>query len=138
MKNLDKRLRISISDAELMALATDKVYSLVDMLHDKHQDVEYKINVIFTNRPDSIAGISLRPDVIKLGDKFMVYGYISFNMKYLIANTEYFIREIVPHEIAHVVQKFLYPKSESHGPEFVKISKELGSNGEAFHTMKLE
>jgi SprT protein len=45
---------------------------------------------------------------------------LRFNLDIAVNNIEAFLDDIVPHEIAHVIQRRKYPYSKSHSPEWKK------------------
>lgn len=48
--------------------------------------------------------------------------------------TEDYIARTVPHEVAHMIQRIVYPKAkQSHGPEFRKIMSALGAPTATYH-----
>lgn len=45
------------------------------------------------------------------------------------ANEETFVKEIIPHEVAHLLTNFLYPRvKQAHGPEWKSVCRALGGN----------
>ena len=50
-------------------------------------------------------------------------------------NVEEYIKQTVAHEIAHLFQRKMYPRSKPHGLEFKTIARRLGNSGARCHTM---
>ncbi len=51
---------------------------------------------------------------------------IRYNLAMALQQPEAFLRETVPHEVAHVVTKLLHPKAKPHGPEWRSLMQYLG------------
>lgn len=59
---------------------------------------------------------------------------IRFNMDLLLENSSNMINDTVPHEVAHLITFALYGVGvKAHGPEWQRITKELGGSGERCH-----
>ena len=62
---------------------------------------------------------------------------VSFNYHYI--NEADFWNTTVPHEVAHHIQKWLYPRArQAHGPEFRSIMARLGCSTRTRHSMAPE
>lgn len=51
---------------------------------------------------------------------------IRYNLALAKHQPEAFIQQTVPHEVAHVVTRLLYPKARPHGPEWRRVMAHLG------------
>lgn len=65
-----------------------------------------------------------------------------FNLEFNCAAIELYWEDTyldtIPHEVAHIVTRFLHgSKASSHGPEWKRIAKSLGCNGERCHSLNL-
>lgn len=57
---------------------------------------------------------------------------IVYNKKYTEVDIDFILKEVVPHEIAHLLARFLYGQwIRSHGREWRKLAQWLGSTGKA-------
>ena len=50
---------------------------------------------------------------------------ISMNKVYLLEQTENMIEDTIPHEFAHLVTHFLYPRASAHGREWKMVCRKL-------------
>lgn len=58
---------------------------------------------------------------------------LEFNLAYHSIDPDYFMGEIVGHEVAHLITSILYPDAKQHhGPEFRKIMSRLGLLGKTY------
>jgi predicted SprT family Zn-dependent metalloprotease len=56
---------------------------------------------------------------------------ICYNSLYMNQNFDAMLNEVVPHEVAHIVQFMKYPfAKQAHGPEWKRICRSLGGNGQ--------
>ena len=63
---------------------------------------------------------------------------LEFNAEALTVDWEDMYLDTIPHEIAHIVTRFLHgSKVSSHGPEWKRIARALGCNGKRCHSMEL-
>lgn len=64
---------------------------------------------------------------------------IRLNPDYLIENTDEMINVVIPHEIAHILTKKLYPNAkQAHGPEWKSIMIKLGLQPNPYHNMLIK
>lgn len=63
---------------------------------------------------------------------------IRYNLDMAERQPEAFIQQTIPHEVAHVVTRLLYPKARPHGPEWRSVMAYLGitepQRCHSFHT----
>jgi SprT protein len=62
---------------------------------------------------------------------------IRLNIDLLVHNWEEFMQDTIPHEVAHLVQKVLYPYDKSHGRGWKSIMRGFGCNPKRTHNMDL-
>lgn len=61
---------------------------------------------------------------------------IEINAPLFLLNKKEFLSQIIPHEIAHVLQDVLYPEAKlAHGKEWKKIMQILGCPADTFHLL---
>jgi len=88
--------------------------------------------------------LSVNVEVGKLGrgiagSAFYKTKLIVISSDYLKEYPERIIDITVPHEIAHLYTIEYYPRAkQAHGPEWRRICRYLGINGDTYHKMKLE
>lgn len=64
-------------------------------------------------------------------------GVLGYNPIYV--NEPDFWNTTVPHELAHLVQHYVFPLAkQAHGPEFRSIMREFGCSERTYHTMRPE
>jgi len=59
--------------------------------------------------------------------------YIRLNPTLLAQHTEEYLRTTVPHEVAHIIQHQLYPRSKPHGKEWAYVMWVLGVPADRTH-----
>ena len=62
-------------------------------------------------------------------------GVIQLHPTLLIYNPDEFIRQVVPHEVAHLLTRCKWPKAESHGDEWKSIMRGFGLKPDRCHSM---
>jgi SprT protein len=50
-------------------------------------------------------------------------------------NPNYYINDTIPHEVCHIFQRYLYPRSSSHGIEWKTLMRMMGLRPERCHKM---
>jgi len=74
----------------------------------------------------------LPPRTVGLATFSRLYGIYKVELNQAMvteANEKTFIDEIIPHEIAHILTNFLYPRvKQAHGPEWKAVCRALGGN----------
>lgn len=63
---------------------------------------------------------------------------ISFNPYYVQQDYMNFMENIIPHEVAHLMQFAQHPKSKQHGIEWIQIMKNLGVRPEIYTDVHVE
>lgn len=65
--------------------------------------------------------------------------HLRFNAQMLIDNEAEYLNQIVPHEVAHLVDAHLSPSGRSsHGPSWQRVMAEFGRPADRLHTMKVD
>lgn len=62
---------------------------------------------------------------------------IAYNIELARRNRQTFLDEIVPHEVAHLVQTNTKPLSRQHGKYWREICIRLGGSGQPYHSMNV-
>ena len=62
---------------------------------------------------------------------------IAYNVELARRNRQVFLDEIVPHEVAHLVQTNTKPLSRQHGKYWHEICLRLGGSGKLYHDMRV-
>ena len=62
---------------------------------------------------------------------------IGYNLELARRNRREFLEEIVPHEVAHLVQTNTKPLSRQHGKYWRQVCLDLGGTGEPYHEMNV-
>ena len=90
------------------------------------------------NRP--FPEIEIRNDIKgKCGGQFCIRGtqkYLRFNPVLWSENKDTYDHTVV-HEVAHYVQKEMYPYSKPHGPEWKSVMTRLGANPKISHSYNI-
>ncbi len=60
--------------------------------------------------------------------------YVEYSAYLMQNNPEEYAVEVIPHELAHIIEHRLYNKS-GHGPNFKYVMERLGCNGWTYHKM---
>jgi len=61
-------------------------------------------------------------------------GVVELNPILLIENVDEFIKQIVPHEVVHIIVGRLWKDAAFHGPQFTRLMQILGLPVSCFHT----
>jgi SprT protein len=89
---------------------------------EKYRRIAVSKNLMSANETLPKPSYKLRGRVAGYGSS----NYLAFNLVIATMNDiNHFCEDTVPHEIAHVIQRRLYPYSKSHGPEWKRICVEL-------------
>ena len=67
----------------------------------------------------------------------MVYN-LEFNTKAIEIDWDDSFDDTIPHEVAHIVDRFINGKSSNHGPRWKRIARSLGCTGNRCHDLPLE
>jgi SprT protein len=80
--------------------------------------------------------VSYRTDLKKTaGLAYLRLNKVEFSSQLLIENSESFLKSTVPHEVAHIITKILYPRSkQNHGPEWKNVMMMLGAEPKTYHS----
>lgn len=70
---------------------------------------------------------------VKAGQANIRTNKVLFNEVLAVENGEAF-DDTISHEVAHIVQYHLYPRSQPHGAEFKRIHRALGGTGNTYHS----
>lgn len=66
------------------------------------------------------------------------YFNLEFNVAAIDLHWEDTYLDTIPHEVAHIVTRFIHGRDvSSHGPEWKRIARRLGCNGERCHSLNL-
>lgn len=86
----------------------------------------------------SFPEIEIRNDIKgKCGGQYCIRGidkYLRFNPVMWNDNKDTYDQTVV-HEVAHYIQKEIYPMSKPHGPEWKSVMSNLGANPKRCHSM---
>ena len=63
---------------------------------------------------------------------------LNFNLVIAMKNTEDFLNDTVPHEVAHLVTHLIYGYVSAHGPEWKYVMIRLGKQPNRCHNMEFE
>lgn len=100
-------------------------------------------------KAEEIYGIDIPVPLVYFSNKMVGCGglcnytqkKIGYNTKMLEANGKTFVDEVVPHEVAHWVCKFLYPKSYyniNHSGIWKQVCQTLGGIPKAYHSFEVK
>ena len=77
--------------------------------------------------------ITFRMRGLSAGEACRTSGQTNYNSELLERYGEDFIREIVPHEVAHVVTSAVWPRAKPHGPEWRSVMEFFGARPSVTH-----
>lgn len=61
---------------------------------------------------------------------------LRLSLSHLLQHEDYVVDEVLPHEVAHVVQQIVYPNAtQAHGPEWKFVMRELGCKFSTYHSL---
>jgi SprT protein len=113
--NIDEIARLTRQATVLQQEAINaKVFECLQILGNKF-DKEFKFPTITYGLKGATAGMAWAAE-----------NRIDLNVDYLIDAWDDMLNETVPHEVAHIVQRVLWPNSAAHGKEWQYLMRQLG------------
>ena len=112
-------------------MVADKIVAKVYEVQEKFEKAgltRFHINIGTAKLPPAIAGrASLRDNVVQISED------------YIREFEDDIINVTVPHEVCHLYVRKYFPKAKQHhGPEFRRLMRYLGLEGNTYHNMQLQ
>jgi len=110
----------------LIDIVNSKVIECVTRILGQDKCSKINIPVYFRTNMKGIAGLAYcNPEKFK----------IELSTQLFLKNTQSFLEDTIPHEVAHILTEILFPDAkQGHGPEWKSIMKKLGVVPNRHHT----
>lgn len=107
--------------------------SLVERVETKILETYLRAQTIF-NRTFPLPKVTYEDKGRIAGYANFYEGKLNFSPTLLTDNVETFIAQTVPHEVAHLVTRAMYPRCMSHGREWKFVMRQLGARPDRCHS----
>jgi SprT protein len=125
--NITIKNKVTPNDSHLVALAMEKIEESFDLLNrvtGKQLTLASNEPLVFFNQ--SRTGGYVWPN--RYGNR------VFLNWPLFKANTEDYLNQTIPHEVAHLFQRVLAPNERSHGPIWQRLMRKIGLQPRRCHS----